>query len=584
MSGPLKPIDLGALLRKGVRAHNAGDFRQAEANYRQVLATDRNNVEALYLLGVLALQAGFPGQAAELFQSALQRDKRNPDIHFNLGIASINLGRLKEANKALKTAVKLNPLHSDALANLGMLFVESGRSDEGIAYLRRAADIDPGEASFRLNLAIALLKLHRLDDAERELRKIGGPASQREEVKMIFGQVRERQGRRKEAADYFREVLSVNPDHPDAHFSLGKHFLDLGFLDEAERHTRRALDLGPEFTERRVNLGLILEATNREDQAVECFRSAGETGLVYLAEMYFSRGAFDNVREIIDELRALNPNHPCIYSLTSQIGDVPFADGDMQRAEAIAQMEKGDLSDIVDLHLALGRSYEAEGEFAAAFDHFSRANELMCTSQAYNAEEEERWVESMIEVFTPALFEQLSAIGSDSKVPVFVVGMPRSGTSLVDQIIASHPLAASAGEMRDMTQIQDGLSDILGADQPFPVCIKEMDRTSGQQLSRSYIDRLTAVAPAAARIVDKMPGNFRCVGLIALLLPQARIIHCTRNPLDTCLSIFQQRFTGYHPYAYSLARLGHHYRLYERLMIIGKASCQRRCTRFDTKH
>lgn len=600
MTPPATPPDLDAALRSGMRAHEAGDLRSAETCYRQVLAADGNHADALNLLGVIALQNGHPEAAIELIQKSLASNNRNPDGHVNLGAAQLRLGQIPAALTAFNRALAIDPGHMNAHFNSGLVLLDSGdfeqarkafsavievepdkteavmklgialmrldRGTEGLRMLRRAAALAPGEEQVHFNLAIALIRSHQLDEAEAELTKITSDPAPSPDVAFAFGQLFVARGHPVRAVDHFRAVLDAEPDNGQAHFALGKQLLDLGHLREAERHTRRALELQPETPEVRCNLGLILDALGDHDEAVECFRAAAEAGLVYLAESYIGRGEFDRADSVIDELQALKPDHPCIYSLRSRIGSNRNSEDDRRRAEIIAEKGDGDPSDIADLYLALGQSYEADGAFDRAFGFFRNANDLLNSGMGYEKAEERRRVEDLIATFTPAFFDRQTGVGRDSEIPVFVIGMPRSGTSLVEQIIASHPLAAGAGELRDMIRIQNGLPAAIGADRPFPECAAKIDREAGRRLADEYLVRLVSEAPDAARIVDKMPYNFRCLGLIALLFPKARIIHCTREPLDICFSIYRHRFSGFHTYAYSLDRLGHYYRLYERLM------------------
>lgn len=550
------------------------------------------------MLGVISLQDGSPQASVDLFRRSLALNDKNPDAHMNLGTALMGLGqteegltafhraveirprhaqshynlgiglaqaeRFDEARRALATSVRLEPRNPDALMSLGAALMRLGRADEGLKQLRRAVSIVPDAVAVRLQLCSALIDLRRLEEAEKELRKIKAPTAQSAEVAYVFGQLRERQDRPQSAAKHFREVVTADPENAAAHVSLGIALQRLGRLDDAENHIRRALELTPGMPELQDRLGLILEAAGREDEAAECFRHAGELG--HLADMYRRRGDFDQALGVIDELRTANPDDPNIYALLAQIGRYRFTDADRQHAETLAAAGTGDPYEIADLHFALGHCYEADDKIDIAFDHFRRANELLNAKQNYNMRAEERWVETMIETFTPDLFRRLSGVGSDSKLPVLVLGMPRSGTSLVEQIIASHPLAAGAGELNHLAVIEHELPGFLDGTEPFPHGVERIDEGLARRLSGDYLERLTAVAPEAVRVVDKMPGNFRRLGLIALLLPGAFVIHCTRDPVDTCLSLFQRRFRGRHPYAYSLARLGHYYRLYRKLM------------------
>jgi len=354
MTPPANFTDPDTALQAGVRAHEQGDLRQAEDCYRQALALDGRNADALNLLGLVALQRGDAAAAVELIGQSVAENDRNPDTHANLGTALMHLGRapdalaafnralqidsghvdahyncgqlmfelgeFEQAAKAFSTVVGLQPDRAEAAVKLGVALMQGGQEDEGVETLRRAAALAPEDDSVRFNLAVALIQARRLDEAEQELGLIGGDAARAPETLFAYGQLEEARGRPAEAADYFRAVFASDPDHAAAHFSLAKQMVDLGQLPEAERHMRRCVELQPGAPDTRCNLGVILDALGRHDEAVECFRGAGEIGLVCLAESHLRRGEAELAAAVAGELEAANPDHPDIASLRSRIG------------------------------------------------------------------------------------------------------------------------------------------------------------------------------------------------------------------------------------------------------------------------
>ncbi len=222
------------------------------------------------------------------------------------------------------------------------------------------------------------------------------------------------------------------------------------------------------------------------------------------------------------------------------------------------------------LHFVLARVRERAGAYDHAFAHYRRANELLQESQgadgAADPAEQRRLVDRLIAVCTPAFFERVRSFGSDSEVPVFVVGMPRSGTTLAEQILASHPHARGAGELNDIDGLATRLPERLGGTQPYPECLERLDPATARAAADVYLGRLRQYGGTAARVIDKLPFNFVHLGLIAALFPRARIVHCRRDPIDTCLSVYFQDFAQSLPCGRDLGQLGRYYRDYERLM------------------
>ncbi len=218
------------------------------------------------------------------------------------------------------------------------------------------------------------------------------------------------------------------------------------------------------------------------------------------------------------------------------------------------------------LHFALGKAYADIGEPVRSFHHLLQANALARQQNPYDEAGTLGAFEASRQVFAPELMQAKSGLGDPSATPVFIVGMPRSGTTLVEQILASHPRVYGAGEIPIFERTMNGFRTSSAALPPFPHAAASLTGEQLRQLGRRYLRGVRAAAPGADRITDKMPANFRFVGPIHLALPKARIIHVRRDPIDTCISCFSIQFTGYQPHTHDLGELGRYYSAYERLM------------------
>jgi hypothetical protein len=224
------------------------------------------------------------------------------------------------------------------------------------------------------------------------------------------------------------------------------------------------------------------------------------------------------------------------------------------------------------LHFGVGKRFDDLAAYDDAFAHYRAANELKGGAAAFDPADWEQDISRIMATFSRRFFSERPGLGNDSQRPIFVVGMPRSGTSLVEQFLASHPEIAGAGELNDFFLIAGNLSAILGTDIPYPASAELIDEEAAHRLARGYLDHLRELAPDAKRVADKLPGNFLRLGLIALLFPRARVIHCRRDPVDVCLSCYFQNFDERHFYSHDLANLGRYYRQYERLMAHWRAT------------
>jgi hypothetical protein len=217
-------------------------------------------------------------------------------------------------------------------------------------------------------------------------------------------------------------------------------------------------------------------------------------------------------------------------------------------------------------HFALGKVYDRAGEYATAFDHYRTANDLKAEVVSYDRAAAERFVDQIIATCNEAFFERFAGIGNPSDRPIFIVGMPRSGTTLTEQILASHPRVAAGGELSEISQLVRRLAQRRGRPTPIGQTLQLLAPDDGEALGGLYLRALAEIDTEADRVTDKMPGNFNHLGLMAVLFPQASFIHCRRHPLDTCLSCYFQNFTNGQFFSYRLEDLGHSYRQYRRLI------------------
>ena len=230
--------------------------------------------------------------------------------------------------------------------------------------------------------------------------------------------------------------------------------------------------------------------------------------------------------------------------------------------------EAGELADIQEIRLrfALAKAYDDLGEYDRAFAALTRANALKRDEVDFDMTEIEARYRAIEDTFSADFLAAGADLGDPSETPVFIVGMPRSGTTLLEQILDSHPEAHGAGELLELPGLIKGLTEELGSDAAFPGCLSAVAPNRWTELGARYADTLAQRTPAARRVTDKLPENHQRVGFISLILPRAKIIHCRRDPLDTCLSCYKLLFTGGQKYSYDLRDLGRQYRLYDSLM------------------
>jgi tetratricopeptide (TPR) repeat protein len=372
-------------------------------------------------------------------------------------------------------------------------------------------------------------------------------------------------GRYKEAETYFYQAIRIKPDFSDAHSNIGTTLLLKGQYSEAENFLRHALKLNPRFVEARINLGLTLSFLSRLRDAKSHFEKAlkyeprSADALFGMALIAKTEGSFDQAGAMLSRALQVNPRMP--KALASQAGMRKMTSSDsawLESAEEVAASGIAPL-DESELRFAIGKYCDDVENFKRAFQNYKRANDLLKPiAEPYDRDAYKRFVDIMIHVYTPEVVARVDGGASASMKPVLVVGMPRSGTSLTEQIISSHPSAKGAGELEFWSH----------AVHEHEATMKErpLGASTRNRLAEAYLRVLEAKSGGALRVVDKAPVNSDYLGVIHSVFPNARIIYMQRDPIDTCLSCYFQKFVLSLNFTMDLSDLADYYRQHERLM------------------
>jgi tetratricopeptide (TPR) repeat protein len=355
---------------------------------------------------------------------------------------------------------------------------------------------------------------------------------------ILLGQIAYAQGSMEEAAAYAEKCAKLRPRDPYPQLVLGEIDALRGKYDEAINRYERALRLRPGSIQALAGKAGALELSGQREKAralLEPFVSSQrDTGEMAIVQTRLDLGARD---------------HDAVIALTKR------------------HLQRSDLRNTTRWHLCfhLGQALERSGRFDEAFTAYQQANETFRVP--FDADAWLEQTDQLIEAFSPPRLEALPRATNGSSLPVFIVGMPRSGSTLIETIIDAHPAAHGAGEVDAIPSVIDTLPLQIGSNLPYPACIEDLDQEDVDDLSRTYLNRLSEKDPEAECIADKTLINYRNLGLLAVLFPEGGIIHCRRHPLDTCLSCFAVALMPHaHPSASDLKDLGTVYQAYERLM------------------
>jgi len=420
---------------------------------------------------------------------------------FGAGSRSLALGRLDDAVAALTRAVDLRPDHADALDALGVALAELGRPAEALAYYERALAANPRTAAVAFHLGNALLALDRLPEASRAFEQALELDGRFAAARNGLGAVLARQGDADGAAAAFHAALALDPAFGDAACNLGRILLEAGRVDEAVTWFERAIELNP------ANSSYYLQYVRSRSEPLDARRLAA--------------------------LEALSaPGR----------GLTPAAR--------------------IDVHFGLAKAYEDAQRNDDAFRQLALGNALKRAEIAYNEAAELGFFGALERTIDAPLIESLRPYGNPSERPIFVFGMARSGSTLVEQILAAHPAVAAAGETADFGRLITEIRPAVGTAAP----VADVG-ASLRLVADRYLEDTAALAGGAARVTDKTLANFSLAPLIHVALPNARLIHVRRDWLDTCWSCFATLFLGsYVSFSYDLAELGRYYAAYDRLV------------------
>jgi tetratricopeptide (TPR) repeat protein len=506
--------DMESDLDAGLAHHEAGRLARAEAIYRRILDREPDHPDALNLLGVILQDSGDLAGSIAVLSRVVAIDPEFPE-------AFVNLARAQCAA-------------DDPAA--------AKRSSE------RAIELDPDLADGHLQLARSLLALHDDAAAVTAATRAAILAPDSADAQMLLGHAQSRLKDFSAAAAAYRAADHLAPDRYETLLNLGTVLGELKQLDDAVRLCRRAVTLKPEDAYAHIALGGALRRAEDLPGSVDAlnraFELAPERRDVWLqqGDNYALMGRFDAAADCYNRLLALDPASSEALGRLTAIGKLTDAAGAYGSLQTALSDSNRPMHEREAAGFALGALLDEAGNYEAAFTHYAAANRLareasIAAGTEFDLVQFRRRIDQLRTAFDPAALGAVKGWGNPSDVPVFIVGMPRSGTTLVEQILASHPQVHGAGEQRDIFEIAGRLEGETRG--PVP---SNWDQAAVQDESATQLARLQALGGSADRVIDKLPDNILQLGHIAVLFPNARVIICRRDPRDICLSCYLQHF------------------------------------------
>lgn len=585
----------------------AGRLKQAEIILQRIIKSNPKDSRAIHLLGIVAQAAGNKKAAIQLINKAIQLtpkaalyhanigeiyrqmgeidaaithgkkaitlDPKLTSAHSNLGIAFFDKEDYDKAEKCQKMALKLNPNFSPALNNMVSIYREKKEDAKAVAFYKKAFQCNPKNLEPLNNLGATFLRLDKPKDSIAVLQRVLKEKPNYPEAISNLGFALNSLDRERDAVPLFQKALKIKPDHIDAYLGLARSFNNLHELEKAEKCIKKALEIDANSAEAYISLGSIHLSQGYTEKAKDAFKKAEElkpgiAGAKHgLGNVYLEEGKFEEAEKLFREVISKEKGGDrlgSLFSLTQTRKIKP--DEDIVKMLQEEEKNIGQLSEgkAIYVHFALGKVYDDIGEHEKSFPHFIEGCRLKRKTIKYDIKNSEKNFTRIKEIFSKDFIKNNKGNGYKSDVPIFVLGMPRSGTTLTEQIIASHPDVYGAGELFDLLDLNNWKGQ--NNSPAFPENILKMKDRDFSEMGKAYVEGLKARNPEALKITDKMPANFFHIGLIHLILPNAKIVHVQRNPLDTCISCFTRLFSHNQNNTYDLKELGAYYRLYADLM------------------
>ena len=458
--------------------------------------------------------------------------------HIQQGIQLQRNGDLAAAAELYERVLALESDHAQALHYLGLVHYQRGDLSKADDLLSRSLVSNPSDANTYSDLGMVKVRLEKYADS----------------------------------LPLFAKSLAINPNHLDALNNMAAALKSLQRFDQAALLYKRMVKLQPRSASVLCNLANAQFHSGDESAAIASYQKAirlnagSRRARIGLGEAYESSGKFKQAKLQYLAVLRRDENSPLALSRLIQSREGQIDDKWLQRAHALLEDPATKAEGKIRLNISLGYYYDRNKKFDAAFEHLKAGNDCRSEHDRFDSQAGSAEISKLIEALTEEFFESVSSYGNTSERPIFIVGMPRSGTTLTEQILASHPEVAPGGELSALLRASFQVREYARNSQPYPAGLLEIGRIGISRLAKGYLDRLEKVSSTARMVTDKLPFNFMHLGMIAVLFPNAKVIHCSRHPMDNCLSCYFTSFADQIKFANNLESLGRYYLDYHRLM------------------
>ena len=553
--------------------HQSGRLDDAEISYRQIIAANPNHGDALHNLGFLLYQKENYSDASNFFKRAIAIKPDNVDFHINLGQALKAQGEKDAALKCLRRALKINPNHMGANLNMANHLIEIDDASAAEKCLKKVLRKQPDNTAALMNMGVVLTKMDKFTRAVRELEKANKAVPGQVAILDNLGVALLGDKKFEKSLECLNQAISIDPTRSGTHFNRGKTLFALNHYDDALASFEKCLALGHDKLKALSAMQEVALKAKYYEKAILYLEQIikinpnDRASTVDLAQTLSIIGKIDQAKQVCLQSLKHDPENINAFYFLSQYYDMTSDPDFITNLERAGKSATTD-DDLAFVNYAFHNVYERQGKFDQAFAALQNASDIVFKQLEGRQNNYLTLFKQISEVFTPELISRTAETAENSQSqPIFIMGMPRSGTTLTEQIIASHSNVFGAGELTTISclDLKRGHGTTMtNTIESFYNDVKMLDENKIKQLRATYI---SAAPPHHEKyFTDKLPGNYNYIGLIHMLFPNAPIIHCRREAADTCLSCYRQLFTSGHEYSYDMTELGSQYQFYEKLM------------------
>ena len=550
-----------------------GNVELAERQLAEILERFPDEPNALRLSGVSALQQNKPEIALIPLQKAIKAAPDFAKAHQDLSNAWTQLGDLKKAETCLKKSLEIDASNFSGWKDLGDLLADQGKNEESDKAYKNALGSD--KKYKEIQDAMMLVQKGQLGEAEKIYRKLLAEDPDNVDALRLLALLASRSGALDQGIAMLRKCTEIAPDYALAWENLAKLYRqkdDPESIKMASYCFKQATELRPDWAEGWAGLGTMQTRSSQHDEGISSYKKSIELKInqprVHLSLGHIHKTTGEPEKSITSYKDAIkyDPGFGEAYWSLANLKTYKFTELEIQEMQK--QIDSKDLSERERVHFlfALGKALEDAKDFKQSFKHYHDGNELNRGRSTYDPKAIEALTQRLITFFDASLFSSKEGSGYEAKDPIFIVGLPRSGSTLIEQILSSHSSVEGTMELPNMMNTARKMGNSTKDQTAYPEVISEMPKNDLSFLGKSYIEDTKFLRSGLPFFIDKMPNNFSHVGLIKLILPNAKIIDARRNPLDTCFSCYKQLFARGQVFTYDLPELARYYINYVKLM------------------